>query len=296
MCGMTEISMRRVQRAAERLQDAISDAKRREDRPSDVYDRMLKANARQRDYRRKQRLLQLAQAERARSHAQAADDAAFTRSLATNRYLWPKPRHKSILVISWDAHCGLFQCHSSGTNTAAQRETAALSVLCSRGHRESDLLFARAGSGNLKMSLAIQAAKVREADEEGAWKRNSIAHMEPYNSVGEAVKRRSSLCNINKTFVLSGPPSGPVRFITLAPSAVASAQVVGLDHALRQDPRVAAYFARWGPEIWRGIHSNREYRALLTQQGFGAIEGMSWVDAQERTSPDRWRFIGPHCV
>jgi uncharacterized protein YmfQ (DUF2313 family) len=97
---------------------------------------------------------------------ETADAAAFTRSLATNRYLWPKPRHKFMLVISWDAHCGLFQCHSTGTNTAAQRQAAALSVLSSRGHSESDFVFARAGSGNLKMSLAIQAAKVRGADDE----------------------------------------------------------------------------------------------------------------------------------
>ena len=173
---------------------------------------------------------------------ETADAAAFTRSLATNRYLWPKPRHKFILVISWDAHCGLFQCHSTGTNTAAQREAAALSVLSSRGHSKSDFVFARAGSGNLKMSLAIQAAKVRGADEAGAWKRNSIAHLEPYNSVDEAFDRRSFLRDINKTFVLSGPPSGPVRFITLAPSAIESARVVGLDHALAQDPRIASYF------------------------------------------------------
>ena len=144
------------------------------------------------------------------------------------------------------------------------------------------------------MSLAIQAAKVKGADEAGTWKHNSIAHLELYNSLEEAINRRSFLCDINKTFVVSGPPSGPIRFITLAPSAVASAQVIGSGYALAQDPRIAAYSARWGPEIWRGMHNNKEYRALLTQHGFGAVEGMSWDDAQERTSPDRWRFIGPH--
>ena len=42
------------------------------------------------------------------------------------------------------------------------------------------------------------------------------------------------------------------------------------------------------------MHNNKEYRVLLTPQGFGAVEDMSWGDAQERTSPDLWRFIGPH--
>ena len=144
-----------------------------------------------------------------------------------------------------------------GTNTATQREAAALSVLSSHRHSESDFVFARACSGNLKMSLAIQSAKVKGADEKGTWKRNSIDHLEPYNSVEEAINRRSFLCDINKTFVVSGPPSGPIRFITLAPSAIASAQVVGLDHALAQDPRIASYFAQWDQRYGRVCRTTR---------------------------------------
>ena len=40
-----------------------------------------------------------------------------------------------------------------------------------------------------------------------------------------------------------------ITFITLAPSAIERAQVVGLDHALAQDPSIASHFARLGPEI-----------------------------------------------
>ena len=52
---------------------------------------MLKANARQRAFRHKQRLIRLAQAQRDKTQAQTDGAAALTRSLGANRYLWALP-------------------------------------------------------------------------------------------------------------------------------------------------------------------------------------------------------------
>ena len=98
---------------------------------------------------------------------------------------------------------------SGGDKTAAQRKEAADSVLTSHGYNKSDITFARADKGSLKMSLAIQAGKVsKDADEEGAWNRR-IAHAETYNTLEEAIKRRKFLRGVKKILVVSVPLAGP---------------------------------------------------------------------------------------
>ena len=47
-----------------------------------------------------------------------------------------------------------------------------------------------------------------------------MAHVEPYNTFEEAINRRKFLRDVKKIFVVSGPASGPIRFITLAPSGL----------------------------------------------------------------------------
>ena len=101
-------------------------------------------------------------------------------------------------------------------------------------------------------SLAMQAAKVKDANEEGAWKRR-IAYVEPYDTLEEAIDRQKFEKRVKKIFVVSGPPSGPIPFITLR------GEVVTLDHTLANDPRIASHFARRGPEMWQDLQRNKEY-------------------------------------
>jgi hypothetical protein len=107
------------------------------------------------------------------------------------------------LIIWWNEECRLLMGESGGDKTAAQRKEAADSVLTSHGYNKSDITFARADKGSLKMSLAIQAGKVsKDADEEGAWNRR-IAHVETHTTLLRrpstggsfcAASRRSSWC------------------------------------------------------------------------------------------------------
>ena len=155
---------------------------------------MLKANARQRTCRH------------------AATGARGTSSERLDRYLWPEPRNRFPL----EHHLVEPEMPAVHGRIGGRQDGCTERGSCRIGtgqswKQQADIIFARADRDDLWMSLAILAAKVKGADEEGAWKR-SIAHVQSYNTVQETINRRAFLCGVNKTFVVSGPASGPIRF------------------------------------------------------------------------------------
>ena len=237
-----------------------------------------------------------------------AAEKNFGTTLASMKHLWPKPKHKYMLVFRWNEKCALLE--STITSRCCQRKggrrLAAIALL-QRVHKIAfrDIVWANAHT--IKLSRRVGAAKVVKAfraAQYGVEWRTQIAHVEAYASRQEASDRQKDLrrevVQKGSTLVVEGPDLGPLRLLTMDGSVIDQAQIVKIEDALRdghasESYSLAQYLTEWGPFLWEGLQKDREYinQGGVVGKAARQAKDMSWIDAQTLAMPCRGELLKP---